>query len=45
MNRRNYKSFEEILRDFINNSFNNSFEFKAPSTQSKDTGMSSARNV
>jgi len=31
MNRRNYKSFEEILRDFINNSFNNSFEFKAPS--------------
>jgi excinuclease UvrABC helicase subunit UvrB len=32
MNRRNYKSFEEILRDFINNSFNNSFEFKAPSS-------------
>ena len=31
MNRRNYKSFEEILRDFINNSFNNSFEFTAPS--------------
>ena len=31
MNRKNYKSFEEILRDFINNSFNNSFEFKAPS--------------
>lgn len=30
MNRRNYKSFEEIFKDFLNNSFNNYFEFRAP---------------
>lgn len=31
MNRRNYKSFEEIFKDFLNNSFNSSFNFETPS--------------
>lgn len=35
MNRRNYKTFEEILRDLLNNSFNNNFDFEAPSSDEK----------
>lgn len=35
MNRRNYKNFEEILKDLLNNSFNSSFGFEAPSDDEK----------
>jgi cysteinyl-tRNA synthetase len=30
MNRRNYKSFEEILKDFLSNGLNGTFDFEAP---------------
>lgn len=31
MNRRNYKSFEEILKDFLTNGLNSNFDFETPS--------------